>query len=480
MILTCRLGRVSSVVSLRRVAMVGRERFRLANRRVIPYTDGMNRLLFSGLFVLALALLGRGETVKDREGAVRGDKAKMAGDERWIYNDIDKGFAEAKATGKPLLVVLRCVPCLACMGMDASVLTSSAVAPLLDQFVCVRVINANALDLSKFQFDYDLSFSTMFFHPDGTLLARFGSWRHQKDEQDTTLEGYVATLKETLNLHAGYPGNKSALEGKQGRPVKWATPVDMPLLAQKYERELNWDGQVVQSCVHCHQIGDAMRADFRNRGEMIPTSLIFPMPATETIGIHLDTESAGRVVSVDAGSPAGVAGIQAGDELLGLDGQRIVSLADAAWALHHAPESGPLAAIVRRGGANQTLTIELPPEWRFKSDIGRRVGTWPMRGMATGGLRLEALTAEEKSKLGIVSDGLALKVLSAGKYGPHGAARKAGFLPDDILVEVEGVVGDMSEGEFIGRLLQVYPKKRSVPTEVLRKGKRVKLNLPMQ
>lgn len=420
------------------------------------------------------------ETVKDREGAVRKDRDVMAEDERWIYNDIDKGFAKAKETGKPLLVVLRCVPCLACMGMDASVLTSDEVAPLLDQFVCVRVINANALDLSKFQFDYDLSFSTLFFHGDGALLARFGSWRHQKDEQDTTLEGYMATMKEVLNLHAGYPGNKSALEGKQARPVKWATPVDMPVLAQKYERELNWEGQVVQSCVHCHQIGDAMRADYRNRGEMIPSSLIYPMPATETIGIHLDTESAGKVSVVEAESPAGRAGIQAGDELLGLAGQRIVSLADAAWALHHAPDAGPLAAIVRRGDANQTLNIDLPAEWRFKSDIGRRVGTWPMRGMATGGLRLEALPADEKSKLGIAADGLALKVLSAGKYGPHGAARKAGFQPDDILVAVEGVSGSMDEGEFIGRLLQAYPKKKTVPTEVLRKGKRVKLKLPMQ
>ena len=33
------------------------------------------------------------------------------------------------------------------------------------------VINANTLDMSRFQFDYDLSFSTMFFNADGT--ARF-------------------------------------------------------------------------------------------------------------------------------------------------------------------------------------------------------------------------------------------------------------------------------------------------------------------
>lgn len=28
----------------------------------------------------------------------------------WIYDDVDAGFAKAKATGKPLLVSFRCVP----------------------------------------------------------------------------------------------------------------------------------------------------------------------------------------------------------------------------------------------------------------------------------------------------------------------------------------------------------------------------------
>jgi hypothetical protein len=28
----------------------------------------------------------------------------------WIYNDLKEGIAQAKATGKPLFVVFRCVP----------------------------------------------------------------------------------------------------------------------------------------------------------------------------------------------------------------------------------------------------------------------------------------------------------------------------------------------------------------------------------
>ena len=88
---------------------------------------------------------------------MRNDRATLEYDARWIYNDVERGFAEAKRTGKPLLAVLRCVPCLSCAGIDASVLEAKSLAPLLDQFVCVRIINANALDLSLFQFDYDLS-----------------------------------------------------------------------------------------------------------------------------------------------------------------------------------------------------------------------------------------------------------------------------------------------------------------------------------
>ena len=52
------------------------------------------------------------EAVKDREAAVRTDLATMKEDLRWIYNDIDKGFAEGAKNGKPVLIVLRCVPCM--------------------------------------------------------------------------------------------------------------------------------------------------------------------------------------------------------------------------------------------------------------------------------------------------------------------------------------------------------------------------------
>src|SRR5688500_8667133 len=268
----------------------------------------MNFLRTAPLLILLSAGVMQAAAVKDREGAVRQDRAAMENDARWIYNDFERGFAEAKKTGKPLLVVLRCVPCLSCVGLDAEVLKQPALAPLLDQFVCVRVINANTLDLSRFQFDYDLSFSTLIFNGDGTLYGRYGSWTHQADPEARETIGYRRALEAALTLHREYPGNRGALAGKQGGPIPFKTPVEIPSLAVKYGRELNWGGNVVQSCVHCHQVGEAFRASYRDAGKPVPSDLIYPMPAPGTIGLSLAPDAVAGVSAVTPGSIAAAAG----------------------------------------------------------------------------------------------------------------------------------------------------------------------------
>src|SRR6185503_12584714 len=173
--------------------------------------------LFLAFASVTTGFLSTAATVKDREGAIRQDKAALENDARWIYNDYKRGFREAKRTGKPLLVVLRCVPCLACAGIDSAVLLQETdLAPLLDQFVCVRLIDANALDLKLFQFDYDLSFSTLFFNGDGTIYGRYGSWTHQRDSQYTTISSYQRAIEAALAIHRDYPANKATLQSLVG------------------------------------------------------------------------------------------------------------------------------------------------------------------------------------------------------------------------------------------------------------------------
>ena len=60
------------------------------------------------MLIAFLPLLAVG--AENRDTKVRNDRTDVLSTGHWIYNDFGKGVAEAKQSGKPLLVVLRCVP----------------------------------------------------------------------------------------------------------------------------------------------------------------------------------------------------------------------------------------------------------------------------------------------------------------------------------------------------------------------------------
>lgn len=457
----------------------------------LPFHSGPGavRIVNSGFHALALVSLmfakslwsTRAETVADRKGSILKDRETLEHDPRWKYNDVEGGFAEAKRTGKPLLVVMRCVPCKACSGIDARVLLDDqALGVLLDRFVCVRVINANALDLARFQFDFDLSFSTLIFNADGTLYGRYGSWVHQANPLEEATDGFRRALTSALELHRGYPANKTSLAGKQPGPSAYATPIDMPTLQGKYQRNLDWEGKVVQSCVHCHMIGDALREAHRQKNERIPSALIYPFPEPASVGMELALDHPARVRAVSAGSAAERAGVRVGDDVVSANGQPLISSADLSWVLHRAPDAARISIVLRRDEREIPSYLELAEGWRFRSDNSRRVGTWGMRAMALGGLQLEDVPDFERESRALSATQLGLRVKHAGEYGHHAAAKKAGFRKGDVLVEVGGLKGRLTEGELIGRLLRDHAPGDRIQVTVLREGQPVELSLPMQ
>ena len=130
----------------------------------------------------------------------------------------------------------------------------------MDKFVCVRLVQANALDLTLFQFDYDLTFAVFLLNADKTIYARFGSRSDRKDAaKDISMEGFRKTLAAALELHKRYPANKASLAGKQSRSTRFKSPENFPSLAGKYKPNLDYEGKVVQSCMHCHQVREAER-----------------------------------------------------------------------------------------------------------------------------------------------------------------------------------------------------------------------------
>lgn len=433
--------------------------------------------LFSTILSLSAAL-----PAQDRETKVRNDRKNVEEEGRWIYNDLPKGIAEAKKTGKPMLVIFRCIPCEACAQLDSQVVAKdSAVQKLLDEFVRVRIVHANGMDLSLFQFDYDQSMAAFFLNADMTIYGRFGTRSDQTEsDADVSVEGFGAALEGALALHRGYPANKALFAAKRGPAVAIKVPEEFPNLKGKYTSKLNYEGKVVQSCIHCHQVGESIRLVNRHPGKPMAEEVLYPYPHPKVLGLVMDPKERARISEVTAGSPAEKDGFQAGDDIRTLSGQPLLSIGDIQWVLHNSGKTEKLTAEVLRGGKRITLPLTLAAGWREKGDISWRATSWDLRRMVTGGLLLDSLRDEERKSAKLEEDVLALRIKHAGEYGDHAAAKNAGFRKGDILVELDGSSAPLTESELMASIMNGKRPGDKVPAVVLREGKRIELKLPIQ
>ena len=420
---------------------------------------------------------------KTREEKVREDRAKVEADGFWMYNDLPGAFAKARQTGKPLLVVLRCIPCEECVKLDDDLVDKDPIIrPLLDQFVCVRQVSTNGLDLNLFQYDTDQSFAVFMLNADGTVYGRFGTRSHRTEwVGDVSVSGMAKALQGALELHADYPANKESLAGKRGTPMEVASPELYPALKDRYTDRLNYQGDVVKSCIHCHQIGDAQREWYRAAGKPIPERVLFPYPHPKVIGLTMNPAERATVKKVAEGSPAESAGLQPGDRIESFDGQPMLSTADVQWVLHNVdPAGGQVPLQVDRDGASVNLSLTLKKGWRREGDISWRVTSWGLRRMVTGGMVLEGLAPDARSERGVPRNGMALLVKHVGQYGAHAAAKKAGFRKDDVIVEFAGRDDLTQEADLLAYGVTERKPGESVEVTVIRGGQKKTLKLPMQ
>ena len=450
------------------------------------FNERYTMLRFALVPVMLLAMFC-GTTIaqekKTRDEKVRDDREKVTSEGFWIYNDLSRGFEAAKESGKPLLVVLRCIPCEECVKLDDELVDRDPVLrPLLEQFVCVRIVSTNGLDLSLFQFDTDQSFAVFMLNADRTIYGRFGTRSHRTEwVGDVSLKGLAEALTGALELHREYPKNKESLQGKTGPAPLFAHPEEYPSLKDKFTSSLNYEGEVAKSCIHCHQIGDAARDYYRAKGGAIPASVLSPYPHPRSLGMILNPDHRATIKSVVPGTIAANAGFVAGDSLTSLQGQPILSMADAQWVLHSTPaEGGQLTAMVDRNGTRTKVVIDLPAGWRDLDDISWRASTWGLRRMVTGGLLLEPVSSEERGKDGIPKEGMALRVKHVGQYGPHATAKNAGFQKDDVVVAFDGHSDLLTDSDVLRYGATHRASSDKVPVEVIRTGERLKLTLPMQ
>lgn len=419
---------------------------------------------------------------QDRETKVRGDQARVLRDGFWIYNDLPKGLEQAQATGKPVLVIFRCIPCEACAQLDESVVEDNpSVRKWLSQFIPVRIVHTNGMDMHKFQFDYDQSWAAFVLHADGTIIGRYGTRSHQTESDgDVSLAGFLESLGLALQLHRDFDRVRDQLVAKTGPAAPVSHPEEFPKLKEKYGSSLDYEGKVVQSCIHCHQVGESLREWYRDQGQPVPTEVMFPYPHPKLLGLVMDPERARTVKSVTPDSPAEATGLKAGDEIVQCENQPVISTADIQWVLHRIGEKREVAFDVQRGGRTAPLVLKLPDGWREAGDIAWRATSWALRRMVSGGLLFEEVSADERESLGLASSAVGLRIKHVGQFNAHAAAKRAGFKQGDVFLKVGKIERPLTESQLFAELIDAYKPGDSVLVELLRNGKRLQLQLPIQ
>jgi hypothetical protein len=369
-----------------------------------------------------------GESLKDIDVA-----------DHWIYDDWPRAVAQAKQTGKPLLVVLRCVPCPPGKTLDEAVMQPDKdLAELEKKFVCVRIIQTNQLDLDLFQYDYDMSWAAMFLNADQTIYGRYGSRDASGPQSDGLLSvaAFRKAAERVLALHADYPKNKTALAAKTGTKSAYAAANQIPGLTDRpavaTER---------RQCVHCHMLKEF---DLRAKWEAgkLSAADLFVYPLPQTIGLTTAVSDGLQVTAVRSGSVAATAGIATDDNLVSINGQP-PRFAGRHSIGSHTAEQWPLGgdAKARRPDAGKKIVVS--GDWK-RSDIAWRASSWlGLQGTEIG-------AAFCRGEAGQRHRGRPSGTCREEHLRPRRArAKTAGLRQNDVIIAVDGQSAEMDESEFL-------------------------------
>lgn len=430
-----------------------------------------------------LAVSGHISTADDRDAPRREREANPLretlndehafGADFWIYNSIPIAMAEAERLDRPLFVTFRCIPCQDCSAFDAEVAQGSeAVRRMAEEhFIPVRQIEMEGVDLTQFQFDHDLNWAAMFLHPDGTVLARYGTQSAAGADAYNSVEGLLATMERVLALYEDYPDNRELFEDKRPAQKPYRTALEMPGL----ENRDRFAGETSRmSCIHCHNIHDAENFHAQETGAMTD-DIVFRYPYPDNVGLSIDPASGVTVAEVLEGSPADATDFEIGEDILTMNGQAITSIADMQWVLHHIPAAGGEVTIVGSESGEHTLTLE--EGWK-NYDISWRGSMWSMSPRLH--VWMPELAADRQRELDIPEGETALEVRWINQEQQSGrAARDAGLREGDIVVELNGEPINLAPAQFMAYIKLNFEVGDELTFTVLREGRRREVVVPL-
>jgi serine protease Do len=316
-------------------------------------------------------------------------------------------------------------------------------------------VRITGVDLSLFEFDYDLTWYAFFLSAEEVVYGRYGGRDAKSDEGRLSLTGLKYAMEKALAQH------------EQG--TKPPPPREKPVRVEEFKAAKMRRGN---ECIHCHQVNEFRRADAKAAGTWSRDDLwVYPLP--ENVGITLEVDRGDVVKAVATGSPAAKAGLKAGDVLTRLNGYRVASFADAQYALHKAPKSGRIPFESLSGTNQRDGVLEVADGWRktnitWRSSLLDILPSMPISG--------EDLSAAEKKALGLPESRAAFR---QDKF-VHSTLKGVGLKAGDIVVGLNGNGIDGSMDDFLGRVRREYLVGDAVTLNLVREGKPVEIKMVLK
>ena len=336
------------------------------------------------------------------------------------------------------------------------------------RFVSVRKTELNDMDLARFEFDLDTTWTAFFLDADRNIYSRYGGRDETTSDGRQTKASLMQTMREVLDLHEQRKSAGRLLvpdSDVHPAPLEKFTPQDIPLLRDNHS-----------GCVHCHQVREYRLLQSFHDGAFRRDDL-FPFPLPENIGLKLDRAHGHRVSEVVEKSAAAVEGLRPGDTIVRVDDVPVHSEGDVRWALHRAKADQPLAIVARRespSGNSSTVTTELRLSMNWKqTDLGWRKS---LRSVPLPlGFIGYAMGREERMAAGLKPDSLAIKVAS---IRGSGLATNLDLKKGDVIIDLAGQRGQRTLEQFQSDLLRRFAPGDKVELRVLRDGREVAVEGP--
>ncbi len=380
--------------------------------------------------------------------------------QRLWENDYGTARERARAEGKPLLVLFRCARRVSCpeVADELERPADAELAALLSRYVPVRLYDIRGVDLSRFQFDYDLDFAVLLMNAEGYTYSRFGTRDAEHPRERMSVPGLKRALREVLAEFARGPHH----------PSKTRAPVYLTDF-----RSYTGTSLARQTCAHCHYATNYGYFEALARGTF-NRRMLYRYPLPENVGLTLEVDRNNVVQAVRGDSPAGRAGVRAGDVLQSAERVPVHTAADLQFALQELPEPAVLRLALIRGQRRRALLLKLPAGWR-ETDISWRAGQASVPPVF--GFWEEPLPAEDRRALGLSPGRLALRVVVLFQ-GEKWARARGDVRPGDVLLGMDGRdLPNLSPRQFHTYYRLHHRPGETVELTVLRGGERRTLTL---